>query len=90
MHPLLFKRGGTSLAQYMKTVAEKYGMEFKAIEWIAADEPGDTVSDKATFYVTHLREPVDRAISHFKCRFYELRITFKMYNHVKTLLCCIF
>ena len=56
--------------QYLKKVAKQYEIEFKEIEWIAAEEPGENVSDKATFYVTHLREPVDRALSHFKCRLF--------------------
>lgn len=62
-------RGGTSLAQYFKQVAKHYGMEFQHVEWKAAEEPAEPIT-KATFYVTHLREPVDRAISHFKCELY--------------------
>eukprot|EP00956_Cyclotella_meneghiniana_P013108 scaffold18805_cov95-Cyclotella_meneghiniana.AAC.2 len=61
------KAGGTSLAQYFKEVAKYHGLEFVADEWNAAEEPGhNNVSGASTFYVTHLREPVDRAISHFK------------------------
>ena len=64
------KAGGTSLAQYFKEVAKYHGLEFVADEWNAAEEPGhNNVSGASTFYVTHLREPVDRAISHFKCMF---------------------
>ena len=59
-------RGGTSLVQYFRRVATYYNLEFKAVEWTAAEEPG--TAKKATFYVTHLREPVDRAISHFQCK----------------------
>mmetsp|Transcript_12432 Transcript_12432/g.27172 ORF Transcript_12432/g.27172 Transcript_12432/m.27172 type:complete len:444 (-) Transcript_12432:911-2242(-) len=58
------KAGGTSLADYFVKVAHHHGLEFQVDEWTAAEEP--STSDKETFYVAHLREPVDRAISHFK------------------------
>jgi len=51
--------------KYLAKVASHYNMELKATEWTAMEDPG-TKLDNATFYVTHLREPVDRAISHFK------------------------
>ena len=58
------------MAQYFKEVAKYHGLEFVADEWNAAEEPGhNNVSGASTFYVTHLRERVDRAISHFKCMF---------------------
>ncbi|KAL3790935.1 hypothetical protein HJC23_004917 [Cyclotella cryptica] len=59
------KAGGTSLARYFSNVARHYGLKFKAVEWKASEEPGEPFGE-TTFYVTHLREPVDRAISHFK------------------------
>ena len=57
------KAGGTSTASYLKKVAETHGIDIELQEWRAAEEPG---TNKDTFYVTHLREPVDRSISHFK------------------------
>ena len=57
------KAGGTSLANYFSKVALHHGLEFGQDEWSASEEPG---SVPGTFYITHLREPVDRSISHFK------------------------
>ncbi|EED93749.1 predicted protein [Thalassiosira pseudonana CCMP1335] len=50
------KAGGTSLADYFVKVAHHHGLEFKVDEWTAAEEP--STSDKETFYVAHLREPI--------------------------------
>jgi hypothetical protein len=50
------KAGGTSLADYFVKVAHHHGLEFQVDEWTAAEEP--STSDKETFYVAHLREPV--------------------------------
>ncbi|KAL7463133.1 hypothetical protein ACHAXS_003519 [Conticribra weissflogii] len=58
------KAGGSSMHKYLASVARNYGIELKAVEWDGMEEPGTNEVD--TFYVTHLREPVDRAISHFK------------------------
>eukprot|EP00804_Cyclotella_cryptica_P022466 CCRYP_015102-RA/>CCRYP_015102-RA protein AED:0.05 eAED:0.05 QI:53/1/1/1/1/1/3/627/445 len=58
------KAGGSSMSLYFSTVAKKYGLDYKAREWGAMEEPG--FGDSDTFYVAHVREPVDRAISHFK------------------------
>ncbi|KAL7524178.1 hypothetical protein ACHAWF_000846, partial [Thalassiosira exigua] len=58
------KAGGTSLADYLVRVAHHHGIEFQADEWKEAEEPGR--HPVPTLYVAHLREPVDRAISHFK------------------------
>lgn len=58
------KAGGTSLAEYFVKVAHHHGLEFAQDEWTEAEEPG--THDSPTFYVTHLREPIDRSISHFK------------------------
>ena len=59
------KAGGSSVNKYLAKVADHYGVELKYTEWSEMEEPG-THDDAATFYVTHLREPVERAISHFK------------------------
>lgn len=58
------KAGGSSVNRYLAKVADRYGVELKYQEWSEMEEPG--TNDEATFYVAHLREPVDRAISHFK------------------------
>ena len=61
------KAGGSSMSRYFSTVARQYGLEYKAREWGSMEEPG--YADSETFYVAHIREPVDRSISHFKCEF---------------------
>mmetsp|Transcript_2886 Transcript_2886/g.5851 ORF Transcript_2886/g.5851 Transcript_2886/m.5851 type:complete len:367 (-) Transcript_2886:246-1346(-) len=58
------KAGGTSMSMYLRTVAQYYGLEFEQNEWTAMEEPG--TFENSTFYVTSLREPIDRSISHFK------------------------
>jgi hypothetical protein len=61
------KAGGTSLAMYFAKVATHHGLKFQHDEWVVAEEPGTNINDELpTFYVAHLREPVDRSISHFK------------------------
>ena len=47
---------GTNLAKYLEKVAAHHGLEFKAVEFDMAEDPGS--SDETTFYVTHMREPV--------------------------------
>ncbi|KAL9181964.1 hypothetical protein ACHAXT_012307 [Thalassiosira profunda] len=59
------KAGGSTIHRYLAKVSDHYGIELRAVEWNAMEEPG-TYDDAATFYVTHLREPVERSISHFK------------------------
>lgn len=58
------KAGGTSLGEYLVKVAMHHGLEFASDEKWAAAEPG--AFGVPTLYVTHLREPVERSISHFK------------------------
>lgn len=48
---------------YFTKVAMHYGLEFDNCEWESPEAPG-TRND--TFYVTVLRDPVKRSISHFK------------------------
>jgi hypothetical protein len=57
---------GTTLRRYFEKVAAHHGLNFKAEEYTVAEDPG--THDEATLYVTHLREPVSRSISHFKCK----------------------
>ncbi|KAL7537867.1 hypothetical protein ACHAWF_005930 [Thalassiosira exigua] len=58
---------GTNLRHYFRKVAAHRGLRFEAVEYDLAEIPGS--DERATFYVTHLREPVARSISHFKCEF---------------------
>eukprot|EP01083_Nonionella_stella_P310290 1101893_1 len=58
------KAGGTNLRKYFEKVAAHHGLQYKVTEYDMAEDPGS--HDEATFYVTHLREPVSRSISHFK------------------------
>mmetsp|Transcript_13910 Transcript_13910/g.30325 ORF Transcript_13910/g.30325 Transcript_13910/m.30325 type:complete len:746 (+) Transcript_13910:15-2252(+) len=58
------KAGGTNLKRYFEKVAVHHGLKFASTEYEMAEDPGSY--DDATFYVTHLREPVSRSISHFK------------------------
>jgi hypothetical protein len=57
------KAGGSTLHEYLQTVATKYGLFLRHVEGRPArwPKPNGTV-----LYVTNLREPVARAISHFK------------------------
>ena len=60
------KAGGTSLRSYLRHLSRKVGLDYLAIE---ADTPQEFPSPEmlnSTLYVTHLREPVARAISHYK------------------------
>lgn len=58
--------------KYLVKVAKHYGIHIEWIEWKAMEEPGmqhKNVHDnnmEDTFYVTHIREPIERSISHFK------------------------
>jgi hypothetical protein len=53
-----------NLKQYFWKVAKHHGLEFHSEEFVVAENPGS--HDDATFYVTSLREPLSRSISHFK------------------------
>ncbi|KAL3816243.1 hypothetical protein ACHAXA_002189 [Cyclostephanos tholiformis] len=58
------KAGGTNLKQYFRKVAKHHGLDFHSDEYVVAEDPGS--HEDATFYVTNLREPLSRSISHFK------------------------
>mmetsp|Transcript_8228 Transcript_8228/g.17540 ORF Transcript_8228/g.17540 Transcript_8228/m.17540 type:complete len:426 (+) Transcript_8228:32-1309(+) len=58
------KAGGSTMNKYLHKVARHYGIEILTVEWDGMEEPG--TNDVDTFYVSHLREPVARSISHFK------------------------
>ena len=57
---------GTNLKQYFRKVAKHHGLVFASDEYVVAEDPGSYDDDRATFYVTNLREPVSRSISHFR------------------------
>jgi hypothetical protein len=61
------KAGGTTLREYFQSVANNLGIQFVATEGGHFEVPG---SDENTLYVTHLRDPYKRSISHFE---YEVR-----------------
>lgn len=58
------KAGGSSIRSYFSQVAKVHGVEFDAAEgYKSPEQPGD---DAHTLYITHVREPIARAISHYK------------------------
>jgi hypothetical protein len=57
------KAGGTTLRKFFKRVAKAYGLNFDAKEGGWFEYPG---THPTTLYVTHLRDPYERSISHFK------------------------
>jgi hypothetical protein len=61
-------RQGTNLKRYFQKVAAHHGLAFASDEFEAAEDPGS--SDDATFYVTHMREPVSYKISNLWVNFY--------------------
>jgi len=62
------KAAGSTVHKYLRKVADKYGIELKAVEWSGMEEPGTSYENNNTntFYVTNIREPISRSISHFK------------------------
>eukprot|EP00574_Skeletonema_japonicum_P001359 CAMPEP_0201739416 /NCGR_PEP_ID=MMETSP0593-20130828/45773_1 /ASSEMBLY_ACC=CAM_ASM_000672 /TAXON_ID=267983 /ORGANISM="Skeletonema japonicum, Strain CCMP2506" /LENGTH=379 /DNA_ID=CAMNT_0048233687 /DNA_START=428 /DNA_END=1567 /DNA_ORIENTATION=- len=62
------KAGGSSMNKYLVKVAQHYNIHLEWIEWNTMEEPGllQHFDKPDTFYVTHVREPIERSISHFK------------------------
>ena len=58
------KAGGTNLRIYLGKVAAHHGLEYGVTEYGVAETPGE--HPLPTLYVTIMREPVARSISHFK------------------------
>ena len=58
------KAGGTNLRIYLGKVAAHHGLEYDLTEYGVAETPGE--HPLPTLYVTIMREPVARSISHFK------------------------
>ncbi|KAL3925502.1 MAG: hypothetical protein SGILL_000369 [Bacillariaceae sp.] len=63
------KAGGTTLRSYLRGVATTLGITFDVSEGGHFETPGNG-GDPNTLYVTHLRDPFRRSISHFQ---YEVR-----------------
>lgn len=65
------KAGGTSLRYFLQRFAMEHNLTIKEAEYEAAESPFESTNGKFgeeenTFYVTVLREPVARSVSHFK------------------------
>jgi hypothetical protein len=58
------KSAGTTTFHYLKKVSENLGLEFKSQE--AGLKTPRPAPNSSTFFVTNIREPVSRAISHYK------------------------
>lgn len=58
------KAGGSSVRSYLKDVAIYHGVELKVFE--GSKHPELPQQDNHTLYITHIREPLARAISHYK------------------------
>lgn len=58
------KAGGTVIRKYLKKVANTYNLEYQAREGSKTVE--SPMDNHHTLYITNLREPIARAISHYK------------------------
>jgi hypothetical protein len=58
------KAGGTTLLVFLKNVAKRYGLTFQHVEGRPA--PNRNNRNNNTLFVTNLRDPVARTISHYK------------------------
>ena len=57
------KAGGTTIMSYLRKVKKTYKLQLVSYEGGCIERPG-TRND--TLYITHIRNPVERAITHFK------------------------
>jgi hypothetical protein len=62
------KAGGTTIWSYLRDVAEKHAITLESYEGLSPPSPQER--DPSTLFVTHIRDPVARVISHYK---YEMR-----------------
>lgn len=60
------KAGGSMIRDYLMKVAAHYSLHLEMQEFIHASREEEVGSRNDTFYITNLRDPVERAISHFK------------------------
>lgn len=60
------KAGGTMIRKYLKKVASKHRIHLRILEYKHAYAEEEVGSRSDTFYVTNIRDPVERSVSHFK------------------------
>ena len=60
------KAGGTMIRNYLQKVAEHYNIHLQVDEYNHALYIEEVGSQPDTIYITNLRDPVERSISHFK------------------------
>ena len=60
------KAGGTMIRNYLQKVAEHYNIHLQVDEYNHASSKEEVGSNLDTIYITNLRDPVERSISHFK------------------------
>ena len=61
------KAGGTTINWYLRKVAQHYGLQYKRMEGKPFNETlHDDHLRSDTFYVTHVRDPIQRMISHYE------------------------
>ena len=60
------KAGGTMIRKYLKKVASLYRIHLRVLEYKHAYSEEEVGSRPDTFYVTNIRDPVERSVSHFK------------------------
>ena len=60
------KAGGTMIRKYLRKVASRYRIQLRVLEYKHASSEEEVGSRTDTFYVTNMRDPVERSVSHFK------------------------
>mmetsp|Transcript_39126 Transcript_39126/g.94182 ORF Transcript_39126/g.94182 Transcript_39126/m.94182 type:complete len:395 (-) Transcript_39126:64-1248(-) len=60
------KAGGTMIRKYLEKVTSHYGIHLEMLEYQHAAMREEVGSRNDTIYVTNVRDPVSRSISHFK------------------------
>jgi Sulfotransferase family len=63
------KAGGTTFWSYLRDVANKYNLKLEVYEGVQPPIPEEQ-NDNTTLFITSIREPVSRVLSHYK---YEMR-----------------
>jgi hypothetical protein len=60
------KAGGTMIRKYLQRVSSTYNINLHVMEYKHAHHDEEVGSRPDTLYVTNIRDPVERSISHFK------------------------
>ena len=60
------KAGGTMIRKYLQRVSSTYGLNLHVMEYRHAYYDEEVGSRSDTLYVTNLRDPIERSVSHFK------------------------